>query len=68
VLISVRNAFVSLEKVYFSQDTTISVRSRGIKPEYALLNFCRDNISVFYLYALCNLGKSEIEGKLTLFE
>jgi hypothetical protein len=40
--------FVSLEKVFLTPDTTISVKSEGIKPEYALFNFYRDNISIFY--------------------
>jgi hypothetical protein len=95
------------KRFMFSQDTTISVRSRGIKPKYALLNFCRVIISVFFSFyflflgcysfgsayalfpvpcaistnqkqigkgfpiyicslscALCDLGKSEIEGNL----
>jgi hypothetical protein len=42
-----RNAFHFNQKYFsFSQDMTISVRSGGIKPEYALLKFYRDNISV----------------------
>jgi hypothetical protein len=66
------------KRFLFSQDMTISVRSRGIKLEYALLNFYRDNILVFCFFfqvatlfdlcmlfscALCDLKNQKQSGK-----
>jgi hypothetical protein len=36
------------KRFMFSQDTTISVRSGGIKPEYAFLKFLQSIILVLY--------------------
>jgi hypothetical protein len=44
------------KRFLFSQDTTISVRSRGIKLEYTLLNFCRVNISVLFWFSIFYFG------------
>jgi hypothetical protein len=46
-----RMLFVSLEKVFVFPRYDHFSQIRGIKPEYALLNFCRVNISVFYFFS-----------------
>jgi hypothetical protein len=64
---STRIFFCFTPKGYlFAQDTTISVRSRGMKPKYALLNFDRDNILVFYFFNLF-LGCYSFRSAYVLF-
>jgi hypothetical protein len=44
--------FVSIERFPFAQDTAISVRSGGIKPEYAFFKFLQSIILVLFRFCI----------------